>query len=123
MADPALDLLTLLADEDLPTGTNLYSAPTKEITVPAIVIRPDSPWMEPATFCLELERYAAVCAVNAATPGDGIALLRSLVLAIIEALVAPWDWESVEGPVIDESTGTPFLACRVRLTYKNGGGT
>lgn len=79
--------------------------------------------MEPNTFCLELERYNAVCAVTASSPGEGLAMLRLLTLAIIEALVAPWDWVSVEAPIIDESTGVPFLACRVRLTYKNGGGT
>lgn len=105
----------------MPSPLHLYSYPTPKIEVPAIVIRPDPQWMVPDRFCNDLERYSAICAVTASSPGDGIALLRLLSLAIIEALVPPWDWESVEGPIIDDTTGVPFLANRVRLTYKNGG--
>jgi hypothetical protein len=121
LADPSSEFLELLADVELPENVNLYAAPTDEITAPAIVLRPDALWMEPSSFCMELERYSAIAVVTASTPGDGIALLRLLSLAIIGALVPPWDWESVEGPVIDETTGKPFLANRVKLTYKAGG--
>lgn len=122
MASPSEDLAELLADVDgFPSGLNVYAFPTDKIEPPAIVIRPDSPWMAPDTFCLEQERYNAVAVVTASTPGDGIALLRLLSLGIINALIPPWDWETVEAPIIDDSTGVPFLANRVRLTYKNGG--
>jgi len=114
-------LVTLLGDADLPSGTNIYPSPTDKVEAPAIVIRPDSPWMQPNRFCAELESYNAVCVVTASTPSDGIAMLRLLSLAIIDVLESPWDWVSVEGPVIDESTGVPFMASRVRLTYANGG--
>lgn len=124
MPSPAEDLQGLLADaEGMPDDLNLYAAPAPKIEVPAVVIRPGEPWMEPSTFCFELERYSVICAVSASTPEDGIALLRALSLAIIGALVPPWDWESVEGPLIDDTTGVPFLANRVRLVYKNGGST
>ena len=124
MPNPSVELIELLDGlEDLPSGLNLYSEPTEKIEAPAIVVRPDSPWMEPDRFCFDLEHYSAICVVTASTPGDGIALLRTLSLAIIAALVAPWDWVNVEAPLIDETTGVPFLANRVRLTYKNGGPT
>lgn len=115
-------MITLLSDAEIDVdGLNFYSYPTDKITPPAIVIRPDAQWMLPDRFCNDLEHYSAICAVTASSPGDGIALLRLLSLAIIEALAPPWDWESVEGPIIDDTTGAPFLANRVRLTYKNGG--
>lgn len=122
MPDPAIALLTLLQGvEDLPPGLNLYGYPTDKIEVPAIVVRPGSPWMQPDRFCNDLESYSAICVVTASSPGDGIELLRLLSLAIIGALQPPWDWVDVEGPLIDDTTGVPFLANRVRLTYKNGG--
>lgn len=121
MASPSEEFGTLLEAVTLPVGTNIYLAPANQIVAPAIVLRPDTPWMEQSRFCAELERYVAICVVSASTPGDGIALLRTLSLAILSALAPPWDWESVDGPVIDESTGTPFLANRVRLKYANGG--
>lgn len=122
MAEPVDSLVTLIESADnLPAGLNIYPYPVEQLVVPAIVIRPDTPWMEPDRFCFERERYVAIPVVSASTPGDGIAMLRLLSLAIIGALVSPWDWESVDGPVIDESTGTPFLANRIRLLFRNGG--
>ena len=122
MADPAGDLAALIAGiPDLPDGFNVYAAPSEKITAPAAVIRPDTPWVEPSRFCFDLERYAVVVAVTANTPPDGIAMLRSVLLKIIDALTDPWAWVQVDGPVIDQSTGVPFLAARLRLTYSNGG--
>jgi hypothetical protein len=109
----------MIAELDgLPDGLNIYSSPTDKITAPAIVIRPASDWMAQDRFCDHLERYAAMPVVTASTPADGIAMLRTMSLAIIGGLQSPWDWESVSGPVIDRTTDTPLLANRVNLTYK-----
>jgi hypothetical protein len=122
MSDPSDDLRTLIADiPDMPAGLNIYAAPHAKITAPAAVIRPDTPWISPDRMCFDLERYAVVCVVSASTPEDGIAMLRSMLLKIIAALVSPWNWVQAEGPVVDQSTGVPFLAARLRLTYSNGG--
>lgn len=116
------ELQTILAElDDLPSGLNIYSAPTDKIEPPALVIRPGPSWMEPDRFCRDLERYSVIAVVTASSPSDGIAMLRLLSLAIINGLVPPWDWTSVDGPVIDESTSAPLLANRVQLTYRNGG--
>lgn len=118
MAAPIEELAAYIATLDgLPSGLNIYSAPQAEITAPAIVLRPGPTWMAQANFCAHLERYVAICVVSASTPEDGIAMLRTLSLAVIDGLLSPWDWESVEGPVIDQTTGVPFLANRVNLTY------
>jgi hypothetical protein len=107
--------------DGLPSGLNIYPAPEEKVVAPAIVIRPAINWMQPHAYCDELERWDAMPVVTASSPTDGITELRNMVLAIIRSLVPPWDWETVEGPVIDETTGVPFLACRVRLTYRAGG--
>jgi hypothetical protein len=122
MSDPAGELKTLIEGlAGMPDGLNVYAAPSEKIKAPAVVIRPDTPWLAPSRFCFDEERYAAVAVVSANTPEDGIAMLRSVLLKIVEALPSPWAWEQAEGPVIDETTGVPFLAARLRLTYSNGG--
>lgn len=119
---PAEALAAALADlEGLPAGLNIYAHPSDKVTAPAIVIRPGPTWMEQDRFCFAKERYQAICVVSASTPGDGINMLRSLALTVIGALSSPWDWETVDGPVIDETTGVPFLANRVNLTYSGNG--
>lgn len=119
MPSPPEALAELLAGLDgLPDGLNIYASPQDKLTAPAIVIRPGPTWLSQDAFCHHLERYAAMPVVTASNPTDGIAMLRSLSLAIINSLPAPWDWESVEGPVIDQTTGVPFLANRVNLTYR-----
>jgi hypothetical protein len=122
MADPAGELATLIEGiDDLPDGFNVYAAPSEKITAPAAVIRPDAPWLIPSKFCNDEERYAVVVVVTANTPSDGVAMLRSVLLQIIEALTSPWDWEQADAPLIDETTGVPFLVARLRLKYLNGG--
>lgn len=124
MSDPAAELhalLTPLVGSGFPEGTNIYDAPQENIVAPAIVIRPSVDWFLPRGFCDELEHWDALAAISASTPADGLRILRSMSLAIIRALEPPFGWERVDGPIVDESTGVPFLANRVRLTYISGG--
>jgi len=122
LPEPSEDLAALIADiAGMPDGLNIYSAPTESITAPALVIRPDTPWLSPDRFCFDLERYAVIGVVTASSPADGISLLRSMLLKVIEALESPWGWTQAESPIVDETTGVPFLAARLRLTYSNGG--
>lgn len=122
MADPIGDLVSLLADiEDMPEGLSVLGAPEESITAPALVIRPDPQWMVPDRFCFDMERYNVIAVVSASSPEEGIAMLRSMMLLILSALTSPWDWDQVDGPVVDQSTGVPFLAARLRLKYSNGG--
>jgi hypothetical protein len=123
VSDPAAELvalLTALDPGDLPAGLNLYPAPQEDIVAPAIVIRPSVDWFLPHGFCNEDEHWDALPVVSASTPGDGIKQLRSITRTIIRALAPPFGWERVDGPVIDETTGVPFLANRIRLTYQSG---
>lgn len=122
MADPIDELHDYLAAlADMPEGLNIYPAPEEKLVAPALVIRPDPLWLQPDRMCFDLERYNVIAAVTANSPADGITVLRSMMLKIIAALPSPWKWTQVDGPVVDQSTGIPFLAARLRLEYKNGG--
>ena len=124
MATPIEGLSALLvASSGLPAGTSVYRGPTDNILAPAVVIRPDEPWVEPDRFCHDLQRYVAIVLVTASSPEDGIARLYEMARAIIEAVDAAesgWSWVSVGSALIDESTGAAFLAAPVRLQYRNG---
>ena len=122
MADPVEGLAAIIAAiDDMPDGLNIYQAPEESIVAPAVVLKPDVLWIDQDRMCFDMERYNLVAVVTASTPADGISMLRSMMLKIISALVSPWDWEQVDGPVVDQSTGVPFLAARLRLKYSNGG--
>ncbi len=123
MTIPSEGLASALgASGGLSEGVSIYPGPAPQIVPPAIVIRPAEPWIEPSTFCRGLERYHAIAVVTASTPRDGVDQLYTIIQAIKDALEgetgSKWDWESVGQPVIDESTGTAFLAAPVRLTYR-----
>lgn len=119
MSAPWVDLATLLEAAD--TGANIYPTPEEQVVAPAIVVRPDTPWIGNSdSFWSGEERYAVVALVTASTPGDGLAALHELVHAIMEtAREASWEFDSVTAPVVDETTGTPFLAATVSLIYRN----
>lgn len=102
-------------------GVNVYDTPQETIVPDAVVIRPDSPWIAPSDAGWpDEERYAAVVLVTASTPGDGLARLHTVVHAVLDAARrASWEFDNVSAPVVDESTGTPFLAATVSLIYRN----
>lgn len=120
MANP-LDLLGELLEPALPAGVSLIDGPTPQLKPPAVVLRPDNPWLEQSElgWCIDQQRYLAIPVVTASTPGDGVRVLYSVIQAVKAALVDPWSWESVSAPVVDESTGTAFLAASIRLKYLN----
>ncbi len=125
MSTPSEDLSALLvASESLPVGVSVYGGPTNQIVPPAIVIRPDEPWIEPDAFCRDLQRYVAIVVVSAASPEDGTNKMYAIAQGVVDAVneageATPWEWVSTGAPIIDESTGTAFLASSVRLKYRN----
>jgi hypothetical protein len=106
---------------------NVITGPAAQVEPDAIVVRPDDPWMEAhgASFKTRPERYAAVCASRVADPASSLAALYGMVGAILEAASDEgWDWETVSGITLDETTGVPLLVCTAHITYKapKGGG-
>jgi hypothetical protein len=116
VAEPIDSLITALRASDELSEVSVTGV-RPQVSPPAIVIRPDEPWLEPDRFCVPLQRYVAVPTVAAASAEDGIGSLMLMALAIIEALPDGWDWSGVGAPIIDESTGTAFLVAPVRLKY------
>lgn len=117
LADPIGDLIGVLKTKDGLTTAN-FSGVRSQVVAPAVVVRPDEPWLEPDRFCDYAQRYVAVATVSASTPDEGVVKLQTMVTAIINNLPEGWDWETVGAPIIDESTGTAFLVAPVRLTFK-----
>ncbi len=62
--------------------------------------------------------------VSAASPEDGTNKMYAIAQGVVDAVneageATPWEWVSTGAPIIDESTGTAFLASSVRLKYRN----
>lgn len=119
MPSPTEDLVDALEATGDFAEVNLHPFPMEKVVAPALVVRPDTPWIEPDRFCADLEHYVALVAVTANYPQDQLAEMRRITLAMIAALPEGWAWVSTDGPVVDQTTGTPFLVNRSRLTYSN----
>lgn len=117
MSTPNSDLIAALNASDGLSGVSVHGV-RSQVQPPAVVIRPDEPWLEPDTYCVFLQHYVAVIAVTAGTPEDGVDSIYGIALAIVDALPETWEFMSLGSPIIDESTGTAFLAAPVRLQYK-----
>jgi hypothetical protein len=123
MAGPWDDLADALAPGPGDPAVNVYPAFAEAgMMAPAIVLQPDEPWIEPQAFGFDQERYVALAAVPAAAGRRaGVRDLYDLVAYIIAraSTIDGVAYESVTAPRIDDSTGTPYLAAAVRLTYRN----
>ena len=112
---------------DLPdiAGANTYWVPPAgALVVPAVVYRPDEPWIErQQTFHKWIENYVAVCVVAQASGADGVAKLYQLALAVKEAIdsdsaMSAWEWKDAGAIVETEQAGVSYLACAVRLSFR-----
>lgn len=103
----------------VPDGVNVLSTVSPKIVPPAVVIRPDEPWREPDAFCYDLQHYVAVIVVAPASPADGTDLIYRIQTALVQSLPEGWDWTTMGGIVLDETTETDLLACAIRLTFRN----
>lgn len=101
---------------------NGYPTPHELIQTPAVVLRPDAPWIAREGYA-DHERYVAVCVVSAGDTVSGTASLHDMihgVAATADALAnAGWSFTDAGRAVVDESTGTPFLAAAVRLSFRS----
>ena len=104
-------------------GANVYwTPPGGALIVPAVVYRPDEPWIDrQPTYRTWLEHYVAVCVVAYGGP-DAVTKLYELAAAIREAIAADpdlagWKWEGAGGIVETEQAGLRYLASAVRLSF------
>ena len=99
---------------------NLLAGLQATVAPPAIIIRPDTPWIAQGEgFRFELERYAAVLVSAASTPDQAQAELYAMALVVLEAASDQgWDWTALDPITLDETTGTPLLVAVAHLTYK-----
>jgi len=103
----------------LPEDWSILRGPVSSLEPKAVVLRGDNPWIEPSAFCHDLQRYAAIAAVPAATPEDGEADLHLIMIELMDNLLDGWMFVSVSQPRVDRSTGQDLLAAKMTLTYAN----
>lgn len=105
------------------TDVSVIPAPTTEqIVTPALVLRPDQLWSTPSddgTYCFDHQRYVAVVVVSAASSQDAMRQAYRIWQTVITHLPNGWRFDTVDGLVLDESTGTAFLATQIHLSYFN----
>lgn len=101
----------------LPAEWSVIQGPISSLEPPALVLRADTPWIEPSSFCLDLQHYAAVAVVSATSPADGEQDLHRLILEVMNNLPEGWRFVSANAPVLDKSTGTSLLAAIIRLEF------
>lgn len=118
MALPTLALAEHLSDV-LPAEWSVIQGPISSLEAPALVLRADTPWIEPSSFCHDLQHYAAVAVVSASSPADGEQDLHRVILELMNNLPEGWRFVAANGPVVDQSTGSALLAAIIRLEYAN----
>ena len=115
---PGEELAAVLVASDYPA--NVYAYPAGSIKAPALVLRPDEPWMKPGpALGLLSEGWLAVAVAPAGDPRSGMDTLRNLLLELVDTLPAGWAFRETGRPIVDESTGIPMLAAAARLTYSS----
>ena len=104
----------------LPDDWSVIQGPISSLEPPAVVLRADGEWIAPSSYCLDLQRYAAIAVVSASSPADGEADLHHILHRLMENLPDDgWRFVSANAPVLDQSTGTALLAAKMILTYSN----
>ena len=103
----------------LPAEWSVIQGPISQLEPPAVVLRADNPWVEPSAYCHDQQQYAAVGVVTASSPADGETMLYTLIHELMDNLPEGWQFLNASAPVVDQSTGTPYLAAIIRLRYSN----
>ena len=96
---------------------NVYDSPAAKIAVPALVVRPDTPWRTPGTFRKSAENYAVVAVVQAGDPASAIDQLRRLA-RLVEGVqdVASWRWVETSGVAQVAQDGIDYLGVTIKIT-------
>lgn len=96
---------------------NIYPAPTtKPVTPPAVVLRPDEPWLEPGGYGWDDENFVALCVVGAANP-EATSQLHELARQVIEVTNGPYFYKESSEPFVYQQVGIDLLAMRIRITF------
>jgi hypothetical protein len=111
----------------IPGAPNVYEAPPSQVVPPAVVLRPDAPWIARERYGADLERYVAVLVATASDPASALVVIDDLRRTVEQAVDATEGWSFVDAGtvLVDETTGVPLLASSTRLAYRgdctNGG--
>ena len=113
------DVRSQLADAFADLPANVYAYPPKGVSVPAIVVEPDSPYLEPITIGAGVKvraRYAISVLVNLIDNQAALDALERLVIGIYESLPAGVTVGDTTDPVQADVNGTSYLLAVVRVS-------
>jgi hypothetical protein len=97
---------------------NIYARPTtKQLALPAIVLRPDEPMLEPGGYGWDDFNFVAVCVVGVGGDQEATTQVKALAQSVKEAVDGAFWYKDTSGPFIDKTTGIDLLAVRVRLMH------
>lgn len=121
--DELKDIIRDILDSAGFDDVSVIAGPTAQVKVPAVVLRADNPWIVPSRFCVDEQRYAAVIVTSASTPHDAETRMYRIAHYIMQGIGSnesePWSWVEMTSPVVDETTGSAYLAATLRLRYLN----
>lgn len=97
-------------------GVNVYDSPPSVLSAPAVVFRPDSPWMAPSSWCTVAGRWLALAcvAVSADPLWDALEDLAAAVVDVAGDNPA-WRWSTTDPPVLDESTSSALVIAAIHI--------
>lgn len=106
---------------DLTAGALFYPYPPSALVAPAVVARPDNPWIEPDEWCTFRERWLLIAVVSAADPPSLMARLEELAVYVVDlvAATAPVTgaaWDRTDTPFLDETLGVPLMTAAAHIT-------
>lgn len=125
MGGPSGDLaaaIAALADAQ-DVAVDVHEAPPNQLTVPSLVIRPDTPWMvaagEDQPFGSIAEGYSVLAVVGSGDPISAKDQLRTLVRLVIGAAegMRTWRWIDTAGIRPVDNDGIEYLTATVRVKY------
>lgn len=97
----------------------VYDTMTEQLDVPCLVIMPDEPWIEPAGFSTDTERYLAYAVAGSGDAASAQRQMHVLVHFIRHHLPEGWMFVSAGGPSQREHQGITYMAAETRLTFSN----
>jgi hypothetical protein len=111
--DKLAAVLAPVEDSDPYVQTSLVDS----IEPPALLLGWGEPWLEPMGLCQTTGRIIVTCVASRIMPGEGVAMLESLVDYTITRVATDqpnWTLETVTGPRIFLIAKTNYLACRMQ---------
>lgn len=109
---------TSLATALKATGRAVYNHPAQTTSMPAIIIVPSNPYVEPLTIGYGTVSVAfdVTLAVAATDNAANLAAIETMIFDVLQKIPAGYNADTFTAPVPTEINGAPCVSTIVRLT-------